>query len=522
MNIRYEGTLYTIDPKEATVALQSVRCFGTEGRVPPSEEVAPSPHSYQFIIFRGKDIKDLHVCETPVPRFHPSQPPPPQDPAIVATGTVSSPFGTPIGLGSFNKPEVKQPELDPQKAAEERFRLAQTETERDENTKPDKGINWNTTSHTQPTASTTTTEPKPTSGRSRTPPKSQSSQSKTQASPSTPAASQQQGKKKSPQQNDQSKNQYKPKPQGGQNYQKQQTRGGQQNQGQQRRKSASKGSPGFYSGPQKKQDRQKPKNQGSGRQNQKRADEESTNSTPAPGGVNYDGPGTGSYLGRRVGNPSIAPAIPQGDFDIQSSNARFDKDRFKEQVLKVATQKAKGPEGETPQPAPTETQPDSSASKESPELNDLFKKLKSGSEKSSTNSQLSASAQTFVPAAEGKKESKDKESIDGVPVPDGLPTAPKYEKKDFYDDISTDRDVSQRRDMVKKDTETFGDIAANYGYYNRQRPRYFNQGGGGGGGGNYRGRGRGEPWRGGSSAGGGGGNVNGSGAGAYYRAVQRI
>jgi len=100
---------------------------------------------------------------------------------------------------------------------------------------------------------------------------------------------------------------------------------------------------------------------------------------------------------------------------------------------------------------------------------------------------LSPSAQPFIPASESKKDTKEKDTkIEGVPVPDNIPIAPKYEKKNFFDDISTDRDVSQRRDMVKKDTETFGDIAANYGYYNRQRSRYFNAGGGrgrGGGGG---------------------------------------
>ena len=62
--IRYEGVLYTIDTANSTVALQNVRSFGTEdrkaeGAIPPSAEV------FDYIIFRGTDIKDLHVCETP-------------------------------------------------------------------------------------------------------------------------------------------------------------------------------------------------------------------------------------------------------------------------------------------------------------------------------------------------------------------------------------------------------------------------------------------------------------------------
>merc|ERR1719223_892413 len=59
--IRYEGILYTINTQESTIALQSVRCFGTEGRKLP--EIPPSSEVYDFIIFRGQDIKDLTVLE---------------------------------------------------------------------------------------------------------------------------------------------------------------------------------------------------------------------------------------------------------------------------------------------------------------------------------------------------------------------------------------------------------------------------------------------------------------------------
>jgi len=271
----------------------------------------------------------------------------------------------------------------------------------------------------------------------------------------------------------------------------------------------------YYSGPQRRQERMTPV-----RQNQYQNQSQKRMEDVAAGGNNYDGPGTGSYLGRR-GVQATPAAVPKEDFDIQSNNARFNKDQFKEQV--VAAQKKDEPiKQETPQQ--TNTTPQQT---ESSELNDLLKKLKSDKP-----THLSPSAQPFVPASESKKdikENKETKSIEGVPAPDNFPIAPKYEKKNFFDDISTDRDVSQRRDMVKRDTETFGDIAANYGYYNRQRSRYFNAGGGRGRGGGQRqfqGRG-GQQQRRGNNPNPGAGAGYGTGApigtpGSYYRAVQRV
>ncbi|KAK9693492.1 Scd6-like Sm domain [Popillia japonica] len=59
-DIRYEGRLFTVDPQECTIALASVRSFGTEDR-DTSYPVAPQNQVYDYILFRGSDIKDIRV-----------------------------------------------------------------------------------------------------------------------------------------------------------------------------------------------------------------------------------------------------------------------------------------------------------------------------------------------------------------------------------------------------------------------------------------------------------------------------
>ncbi|KAI8979246.1 Scd6-like Sm domain-containing protein [Mycotypha africana] len=65
-DIRYVGILHNINPSESTVALQNVKSYGTEGRkANPLEEIAASDTIFDYVVFRGSDIKDLQVYEAP-------------------------------------------------------------------------------------------------------------------------------------------------------------------------------------------------------------------------------------------------------------------------------------------------------------------------------------------------------------------------------------------------------------------------------------------------------------------------
>lgn len=65
-NIRYVGTLHEINSETSTVALEQVTSHGTEGRRDGVDEITGSSNVYEYIVFRGSDVKDLRIEEQPV------------------------------------------------------------------------------------------------------------------------------------------------------------------------------------------------------------------------------------------------------------------------------------------------------------------------------------------------------------------------------------------------------------------------------------------------------------------------
>ncbi|KAJ8715941.1 hypothetical protein PYW08_013226 [Mythimna loreyi] len=101
-DIRYEGRLFTVDPQECTIALASVRSFGTEDRE-TQYPVAPQSQVYDYILFRGSDIKDIRVM-TNAPSL-------PNDPAIMQMSvppTLGAGSAPGQFTGQYNHPVVGQ------------------------------------------------------------------------------------------------------------------------------------------------------------------------------------------------------------------------------------------------------------------------------------------------------------------------------------------------------------------------------------------------------------------------------
>jgi protein LSM14 len=80
----YVGTLHEINPEASTIALENVLSFGTEGRRGnPAEEIPAFSSVYEYIVFRGSDVKDISIAEDVKENAQPEPPQVPNDPAIL-------------------------------------------------------------------------------------------------------------------------------------------------------------------------------------------------------------------------------------------------------------------------------------------------------------------------------------------------------------------------------------------------------------------------------------------------------
>jgi small nuclear ribonucleoprotein (snRNP)-like protein len=80
-DIKYVGTLHEINSETSTIALENVTSYGTEGRAGnPSQEQPGSDQIYEYIVFRGSDVKELSMVEAPKENQPPAMP---NDPAIM-------------------------------------------------------------------------------------------------------------------------------------------------------------------------------------------------------------------------------------------------------------------------------------------------------------------------------------------------------------------------------------------------------------------------------------------------------
>jgi len=118
-DIRYEGKLYSINQDDATVALQSVRSFGTETRIPVETlgHVPSQTAVHEYLLFRGCDIKDLHVHD-PNPTAE-NQESPPSDPAILSSS--APPDMTKEDLSHTTKPTKSKVYKNTESSAEPKY-----------------------------------------------------------------------------------------------------------------------------------------------------------------------------------------------------------------------------------------------------------------------------------------------------------------------------------------------------------------------------------------------------------------
>ncbi|KIY46441.1 hypothetical protein FISHEDRAFT_75631 [Fistulina hepatica ATCC 64428] len=78
-DVRYHGTLVSIDSATSTIKLANVYAMGTENRRPPEQYIPPVMEPYEFVVFKASEVKDI---SEDIPQQRPTVH---VDPAIVAS-----------------------------------------------------------------------------------------------------------------------------------------------------------------------------------------------------------------------------------------------------------------------------------------------------------------------------------------------------------------------------------------------------------------------------------------------------
>lgn len=111
--IRYLGTLHEINPEQSTIALEDVYSFGTEGRQVDTF-IPPSQQKFDYIVFRGSDVKDIKIAEEQSEPKQPSPPSIPNDPAILNSSRPGPPPSQQGPPSHHDQPPFPPPGYPPQ------------------------------------------------------------------------------------------------------------------------------------------------------------------------------------------------------------------------------------------------------------------------------------------------------------------------------------------------------------------------------------------------------------------------
>lgn len=88
-DIRYDGTLFSINQAASSIVLKDVKAFGTEDRITDKSKTIPaSSQTIPFVTFPGQEIKDLYVHES-------QNPPSPAPAAPVVAAAAPTPVVAP-------------------------------------------------------------------------------------------------------------------------------------------------------------------------------------------------------------------------------------------------------------------------------------------------------------------------------------------------------------------------------------------------------------------------------------------